>query len=299
MMQYKKAAIMEIERFAIHDGPGIRSTVFFQGCPLRCPWCANPESQEIGSHLMYQEQKCVHCLRCMNTCPAEAISFEKDKLYFQREKCLLCNACAKVCPNGAIHFIGTQMTTDKIFETLKKDEAYYLESSGGITFSGGEPFFQFAALKELLEMCHGKYHTAIETTGDTEWNHIEDVLPLTDLFLFDVKHYDAEWIANITKGNGKRIQENFRKLSQIASHKIVARVPVIPGYNYEAETLKCIFCFVRENNVKHVNLLPYHTLGADKYRQLGRQYELNAHMLSKKDLAPYRELGKTYGLEVE
>ena len=299
MMQYKTASIMEIERFAIHDGPGIRTTVFLQGCPLRCPWCANPESQIIGAHLMYQEQKCVHCLRCLNSCPIQAISFNEEKLLFNRNKCVSCKTCEKNCLNSAIKFIGKKITTDEIFRIIEKDETYYQESNGGVTFSGGEPFVQFETLKQLLEMCHERYHTAIETTGDTEWEHIEEVLPKVDLFLLDVKHYDPEWIIKVTKGNGYRIQSNLKKLASIVSNKIIARVPVIPQYNYEQKTLEKMLDMIKENNIKKVNLLPYHTLGVDKYTQLGRDYSLSSKMLTKKDLEPYRIYGQSIGLEVE
>ena len=298
-MQYKEAYIMEIERFAIHDGPGIRTTVFLQGCPLRCPWCANPESQSIGAHLMYQQQKCAHCLKCMNSCPQHAISFDGKNLVFDRNKCVSCRTCEKNCLNSAIKFIGEKKTTDEIFKVIEKDETYYQESNGGVTFSGGEPFVQFEALKQLLQMCHEKYHTAIETTGDTNWENIEEVLPYVDLFLLDVKHYDPNWITEVTKGNGNRIQSNFKKLAEVAADKIIARIPVILQYNYEQDTLEKMLQMIKENNIKRVNLLPYHTLGIDKYTQLGRNYTLSSKMLTKKDLEPYRLFGKSIGLEVE
>ena len=291
---------MEVQRFAIHDGPGIRSTVFLQGCPLRCPWCANPESQTIGRHLMYQEQKCVQCGACAAHCPQQAIQLRGEQLIFDRQRCIQCGTCAEVCLNGAIHYIGMKTSVEDIVGILKRDEAYYRESGGGVTFSGGEPFVQFDALKALLGACHKLgYHTAIETTGNTSWEKMLDVLPLVDLFLFDMKHCDPDWITVVTGGDGWQIQDNFEKLARIAADKIITRVPVIPDYNFTEETLCRIFRFVADRGVKRVDLLPYHTLGTDKYMQLGREYLMgDIRMLPKKDLWSYIAIGKEYGLEV-
>ena len=301
MTQYSEAFIMEVERFAIHDGPGIRSTVFMQGCPLRCPWCANPESQSRGKQLLYQAGKCIRCLGCVQVCPKGAITVWEGRPEFNRDRCVGCESCRRVCPAGAISYIGSKMTTEAIFQILSRDEAYYRESGGGVTFSGGEPFVQFQALYELLLLCHEKgYHTAIETTGDTPFENMEAALPLTDLFLFDVKHWDRGWIGRVTGGNGERIQENFRRLSLLAAEKITARIPVIPGYNDSEEDLRKMFAWISSCGVKRADLLPYHTLGVDKYSQLGRKYSLaSAKMLSKKELAGYKSVGQEYGLLVE
>ena len=301
MTQYREAYIMEVERFAIHDGPGIRSTVFLQGCPLRCPWCANPESQTQGPHLMYQARKCVRCLGCVQVCPIGAVTAFEGRPQFDRDRCIGCGTCKSICPGGAISYIGSRMRTDAIVQILSRDAAYYRESGGGVTFSGGEPFVQFPVLYELLVLCRERgYHTAIETTGDTPWENMEKALPFVDLFLFDVKHWNAGWIDRVTGGNGERIQANFARLASLAADKITARIPVIPGYNYTEDDLRRIFALIASCGVKRADLLPYHTLGVDKYSELGRKYSLRSvKMLSKKELSGYRDMGREYGLQVE
>ena len=299
MTQYKMVSIMEIERFSIHDGPGIRTTVFMQGCALRCPWCANPESQVIGSHLMYQEEKCTLCQTCVKNCKAKAIQFLNNKLFFDRNKCLKCHLCEKNCLNNAIKFIGCEKTTYEIMDIIKKDLIYYQESNGGVTFSGGDCLIQIDALEELICMCKKEgFHVAIETEGDVPFENFKRVLDDTDLFLFDVKHYNPDWITNITKGNGKRIQDNFKMVSNIYPEKIIARVPIIPGFNFDEDTIRNIFKYIQSNCIVKVDLLPYHTLGIDKYKQLGRNYSIKEKMISKKDLQKYIEFGKEYNLEV-
>lgn len=299
MTRYKNVNIMEIERFAIHDGPGIRSTVFMQGCLLRCPWCSNPESQEIGPHLLYSKDKCVGCLSCVNNCPISAITVVNQNLFFNREKCIHCKTCSKVCLNGAIKFIGEQKTTKEIMDVLDKDGDYYIESGGGITFSGGECILQIDALEEMIKMCkEKKYHVAIETEGDVPWENFERIIKLVDLFLFDLKHYDFNIISKVTHGNGKRILNNFETLSNLCPEKIIARVPVIPDFNYDDNVIRNIFKYISKNNIKNIDLLPYHVLGVDKYIQLGRKYLFNKKMLSKRDLIKYIEIGKEYDLQI-
>lgn len=290
---------MEIERFSIHDGPGIRTTVFMQGCLLRCPWCANPESQTIGSHLLYQEDKCILCQTCVRNCKVHAIHFDGNKLHFDRTKCIQCHTCSENCINNAIKFIGSKKTTKEVIDIVKKDREYYLESGGGVTFSGGDCLVQIDALEEMIHMCKEEgFHVAIETEGDVPWDHFNRVMNMIDLFLFDVKHYDSARISEVTKGNGQRIQQNFASLAKLYPSKIVARVPVIPGFNYSDDAIKGIFKYIKTNEIVNVDLLPYHTLGIDKYKQLGREYTLQNKMLNKKELKKYISLGKSYGLEV-
>lgn len=296
-----KASIMEIERFAIHDGPGIRSIVFLQGCPLRCPWCANPESQESKPQLMYSEDKCIKCGTCVKNCPQQAIKIEDFKLVFNRDICAHCKTCENNCPSGAINFIGDEVSIDEIVAEVLKDRPFYDESNGGVTISGGEPFVQYNALKELLNRFFEEdISVAIETTGDTNWNKIEDLIPYIDYFLFDLKLPTAERINLVTKGNGERILENLKKLASRVPEKITLRVPVIPNYNYDEETIRKIIDIGAELKVSQIHLLPYHTLGVSKYDQLGKEYDLKGFkMLSKEDLKNLVDYGNSKGVHTQ
>ena len=296
-----KASIMEIERFAIHDGPGIRSIVFLQGCPLRCPWCANPESQEIKPQLMYNEDKCIKCGTCVKNCPQQAIKIEDFKLVFNRDICAHCKTCENNCPSGAINFIGDEVSIDEIVAEVLKDRPFYDESNGGVTISGGEPFVQYNALKELLNRFFEEdISVAIETTGDTNWNKIEDLIPYIDYFLFDLKLPTAERINLVTKRNGERILENLKKLASRVPEKITLRVPVIPNYNYDEETIRKIIDIGAELKVSQIHLLPYHTLGVSKYDQLGKEYDLKGFkMLSKEDLKNLVDYGNSKGVHTQ
>lgn len=294
-------SVMEIEKFAIHDGPGIRSTIFLQGCPLHCPWCANPESQQINTHLMYNSKKCVKCGTCVKNCPQKAITVENGQLNFDRKKCITCKTCKENCPADAISFIGERKSIEEVMESILRDKNYYEESGGGVTFSGGEPFVQFDFLINVLKKCKEyNINTAIETTGDTSWSNIEMVLPYVDLFLYDMKHSVPEKIIEITGGNGYRIQENLVKLAKEDPNKIIIRVPVIPGFNYYDNVIKDIINMALQLKIPEVNLLPYHNLGASKYDQLGKEYTLkDVKMMSKSELKHYENYGEAVGVMVK
>lgn len=300
MKDYKNVNIMEVERFSIHDGPGIRSTVFMQGCPMHCPWCANPESQKIGPYILYMEEKCVRCRSCEMNCPVHAIELKDNRMVFDRDKCIHCNKCSNTsCLNEALKVLGTQKTTKEVIDIVLRDKVYYEQSNGGVTFSGGECFIQFEALKEMILMCkENGLSVAVETAGDVEWEKIEELIPYIDCFLFDVKHFDTKTIKDVTGGNGSRIFENLKKLASICPEKIIARTPVIPGFNYSDEIISKIFEMIKESGIKTVNLLPYHTLGVDKYIQMDKEYTLPIKSLTKKELEKFKSLGEKYCLEV-
>lgn len=289
--------VMEIERFALHDGPGIRTTVFLQGCPLRCPWCANPESQHIARQLMYLQKRCVGCGSCAAACPHGCIRMQEGVPQFDRACCVGCGRCAAACPTHALRLSGKAMTPRDVLAVLKRDASYYRHTGGGITISGGEPFVQAEGLRELLTLCKAEgLHTAVETTGNVPTAALLACEPLIDLFLFDLKHTDAQVFAQVTRGDLALVLHN---LSLLPPDKVVLRVPVIPGFNRDAETLRSIFALAVRAGIRRVDLLPYHTLGVGKYAQLGLIYPYPERTpLRREDLAPDRALGASMGLTV-
>lgn len=293
--------VMEIERFALHDGPGIRTVVFLQGCPLFCPWCANPESQIIRKQLMYFEDKCVKCKTCLVNCPKKAIEFIDNELVFNRNLCGECQVCGDVCPKSAIHFSGQNKSIDKIMLEVMKDKDYYDESNGGITISGGEPFVQYEGFLNLLKESKRKgLNIAVETTGNVDLSKIIEAEPYIDLFLFDIKHVDKKKLFEITGGNLDKILSNLEHISSKNPNKVIIRVPVIPTFNYNDKTLNEIIDLACKYKVKELHLLPFHNLGKNKYEQIDRKYQF-AHMkmLDKKELNKYLDIGENKGIIIK
>lgn len=295
------ASVMEIERFAIHDGPGIRTVVFLQGCPLRCLWCANPESQSIGKKLMHYKSKCIGCGSCSKVCLNGAIGYEDNHPVFFRDKCKGCGLCEESCLKDAIHFSGKRMTVEAIMSTVERDRDYYENSGGGITLSGGEAFVQFTAFMELLKQSKAAgIHTAVETCGQVSSEKIKMAEPLVDCFLFDIKHMDRERFVRYTGGDLPQIFENLDYLAGVNPEKIIIRVPVIPGFNSDRETLSGILEKAGRLRIPTVHLLPYHTLGISKYEQMGKEYEFPCSTsMAKEELTEYIALGQTMGLRVQ
>lgn len=290
--------MMSIQRFSLHDGPGIRTTVFLQGCPLRCPWCSNPESQPLHAVPRHRSDKCAGCFSCVVACPEGLIrSGEKGLPVFNRSSCTGCGACEKICPGEAISVSGKMMEVGEIMSIVAKDADYYRNSGGGVTFSGGEALLQIEGLKALLEASRAlSIPTAIETCGQVPWEYIERAEPLTDLFLYDLKHTDSDKLKRVTGGDAGLILDNLHRLS--GSRKVILRVPCIPGFNLDEACLRDIFDVALREGIEEVHLLPYHTLGMDKYAQIGRQYEGERKSLPKEALEEYAEKGLQEGLIV-
>lgn len=292
--------VFNIEKFATHDGPGIRTTVFLNGCPLHCPWCANPESWSIQATFMYDERKCVKCQKCVSICPKQAISF-KEKIFYDQEKCIQCGQCAKVCLNDAIKFAGQQMTIEEIVSEVMKDKDYFDESQGGVTISGGEPFLQFDKFLKLTKELKKKgLHIAVETTGNYSQESLIKALPYIDLFLFDIKHLDKNKLLNITGGNFDIIMNNLQYLADHCPERVIIRVPVIPYFNFEKDILQKIIALASELGISEVDLLPYHTLGKNKWDQMFKNYALKDYkMLDEQDLKDYIDYGNSQGVKVK
>jgi pyruvate formate lyase activating enzyme len=271
-----KGIITDIQRFSIHDGPGIRSTVFFKGCNMRCAWCHNPETLEMDPQLEFFPDKCIGCGECAKICRFDAIKLEGGKPKISYELCTACGACAANCCAEALVMVGRSMTPEEVFREVNQDKAYYLDSGGGVTLSGGECFFQKSFALELLSLCkENGMHTAIETNIAAPWEDIEPLLPVVDLVMLDIKIMDDALHLEWTGISNKMILENFRLLAASGKPMIV-RTPVIPGINDKADEIGAIAAFAaRFPAVLYYELLPYNPLGTDKYRRLGLDYGLD------------------------
>ena len=273
------ANIFDIQRFSIHDGPGIRTTVFFKGCNLKCLWCHNPESQSTKPVLLYYKDKCTGCGECEKIC---------GNTY--TENCIGCGKCSEVCKNKARRISGRTESTESIIKAVLKDKAYYETSGGGVTLSGGEPLLQSDACKEILSACkEAGVHTAIETAGCVKWEIFEKLLPYTDLFLFDIKGIDEDNHIKNTGMSNKLILENAAGLREKGA-EVLFRMPYIPSYNdFEAET---VVNFAKSLG-SELELMAYHNIAIGKYNALNRKNATEAVIPpSKEDM---EKLAKSIG----
>ncbi len=266
--------IFNIQRYSIHDGPGIRTTVFLKGCPLNCWWCQNPESQLSGQEMLFWGDRCIGCGACSTICPSNAIRIKNGIPVTEKEKCILCGKCTEKCPALAREMIGKKLTTEEVIKEIEKDLVFYEESGGGVTFSGGEPLEQFEFLESLLVCCQKKkIHTTVDTSGYISWEILSKISSKVDLFLYDLKIMDSERHKKYTGISNEIILENLKKLSSV-HHNIFVRFPLIPGINDDYQNIKETGEFLSSLKIAQVNILPYHYIGIDKYRRLGRTYKL-------------------------
>lgn len=273
-----KATIFDIERNSFVDGPGIRTTVFFKGCNLRCKWCHNPESQSAKKQMMFYKSKCTGCGKCKEVCP--------NKL----EKCDFCGKCELFCLQDARKVCGKDYTVDEVFSEVIKDKSFYENSGGGVTFSGGECMLQIDFLLEILKKCkENGIHTAVDTAGNVPWSSFEKIMPYTDLFLYDVKCLSQQLHIEGTGVSNKLLLENLKKLSACFDGDIIIRVPVICGFNADEAEIRSIGEFLKTLKVKKTELLPYHKMGEHKYDALGIACEKYT-VPSEEDMAAYRKI---------
>lgn len=287
-----------IERFAIHDGPGIRVTVFLKGCPLRCAWCHSPESQSPEPELLLKDDRCLVCGTCAPFCGHDAIVETPDGYATDRDRCEACGDCVKACPSGARTIAGQAWSVPALLAEIEKDRVFLDASGGGVTFSGGEPLMQPVFLREAIEACRAAgLHTAVETSGFGSRQAI-NAAARADLILFDLKIADEERHRQYTGVSNRTILDNFAYLA--ARHRNVhVRVPVIPGVNDDDQNLMAIGGLARANGITRIDLLPYHTAGIAKYARLGRPYSLpDVAAQPLEALDPARQQLETLGLTV-
>jgi len=278
-----QALLFDVQRFAIHDGGGIRTNVFLKGCPLNCLWCQNPESIGWQQDVTFVESFCINCHKCLAVCPVNAILMDNDKervVGIDRDKCIRCGACFKGCYAGAINIVGRWLSVDDVVAMVERDRDFYIGSGGGVTFTGGEPTGQSGFLLAALQAMKARgLNTALETCLYVPWEQLESLLPYIDLLLTDIKHMDSVQHARLTGQPNELILDNFLRLQQ-RNIPVRVRIPLMPGLNDSRENLQSLAEFIAPcKNVQGVDILPYNRLGMSKCRQLGCEYALP-------DLAP-------------
>lgn len=283
-MENVKATVFDIQRFSVHDGPGIRTTVFLKGCPLNCLWCHNPESKLKFPEIMLYENLCIGCGECVSACDEKLHSFDGEGHKIEREKCKRCAKCASACVSGAIAVSGKDMTVTEVFSEVIRDKTFYDNSGGGVTLSGGEPLMQTDFCYELLKMAKEQgIFTAVETSGFSKWENIERLSEFADIFLWDYKETSPERHREYTGVDNSLILENLSKLDSLGA-KIVLRCPIIPGLNDREEHFAGIAAVAnKHSSILRIELEPYHSLGKSKAFAIGKDYPLGDMKSASKD----------------
>lgn len=303
--------VTNIQRFSIHDGPGIRTTVFLKGCNLRCFWCHNPETWNPKPELQLFLNKCIGCGECFNRCPNNAHVMINGERQFLRNRCVGCGICTETCYAEALVLVGEKMTVDQVMQEVLADKAFYESSNGGITLSGGEPALQADFSYALLERSkHEGLHTAIETDANYHWDVMARLLEVTDLVMTDIKHMDPVIHKSCTGVTNQLILENHRRL-MTTDKPVILRTPVIPTVNANDADIAAIaqyvheLCEIRKSSAPDVpcpslELLPFHRLAADKYRSLDLEYKaVNLTSPSKAEMLHFVDVAAAFGIEVK
>lgn len=271
--------IFNIQRFSIHDGPGIRTTVFFKGCPLNCWWCHNPEGQSLQRELLVFNNRCIGCGTCASVCERKAITIKEGKAVLDREKCNLCGKCVDNCSTRGLEFAGKLVTDEWLLKELKKDIIFFDQSGGGVTISGGEPLMQFDFTLNLVKLLNKEgIHVTVDTSGYTEWDKLSKLVPYVDLFLYDIKLINNEKHKKYMGVSNEIILKNLEKLVDEKT-KIAPRIPLIPGINDDKEDIKQFAEFLANLGFNSVNVLPYHDFGREKYIRAGKDYKIKEKLI--------------------
>lgn len=273
-----KGIIFDIQYGAMYDGPGLRTLVFFKGCPLKCEWCQNPESQLPQPQMSYFSEKCASCGECADACKQGALKMKKELPIRNTEKCAVCGECADACPNGAMEKIGMEMSPEEIAKKVLRDRPFYESSGGGVTISGGEPTMQPEFLIETLkEIKRNEIQIAVETCGLFKTDLVDELIDVVDLFLFDLKHLDSNHHKEFTGVENDTIKRNFEEiLAKAGAERIVPRIPLIPGFNVENGTADEISAYLKSIGYSgEVHLMPYNPMARSKWEKIGRgdEYE--------------------------
>jgi pyruvate formate lyase activating enzyme len=291
--------IFDVRKYSIHDGPGIRTTVFFKGCPLSCWWCHNPEGQDSRPELVYRKSRCIGCGECVKSCKRGAISLLSGYISVDRADCLVCGNCSNACSSDALSIAGKLMSVKEVLEEIEKDQAFYEESGGGVTFSGGEPLMQPDFLNALLKECAERaIHTTMDTCGHARYEIIRRIRGKVDLFLYDLKTLDSRKHRKYAGVSNQQILRNLKKLAENGS-QIVISFPIIPGINDDDKNVTRTAEFVGSlPNIQQVNLLPYHRAGIEKYKSLGKPYKLDKiQPPSNKKIESIKEKIEAFGIK--
>lgn len=289
--------VFDIQHFSLHDGPGVRSTVFLKGCPLSCWWCSNPESQRRAPELLHFKSLCTACGSCAEECPQKALSIVEGELRKNEAACDLCGSCVPVCPQDARQLSGKPMTIEDVSAEVRQHWRIFMQSGGGVTLSGGEALAQPAFAGALLSSLHDEagLHTCLDTTGYIGWERLEKLLPFIDMILLDIKHMDDSRHREATGIGNASILENAKRLGE-RNFPVIVRLPLISDYNDTEANLQALGAFLKNARLGIVEILPYHEFGASKYSALGRPHKAPSRREPKTDRAA--KVLSAYGLDV-
>lgn len=294
--------IFNIQHYSLHDGNGIRTTVFMNGCPLRCLWCQNPESQLLRPTVFFNSEKCTGCGQCVPVCPEGAIEIVEGHSKTDRDLCLGHGECVQACPNEARNLMGKNVTAEELFPELNGDAAFYKRSNGGVTLSGGEPLVQPEFAISLLKLCkNAGIHTALDTCGYADWEIVKRVMNYVDLVLYDFKHMDSAKHKKYTGAPNELILDNARRIHRELSKPMLARLPVVPNYNDSPKNITATARFIANElgNSVRVHLLPYHRLGETKYERMETTGETTSiQPPSPEHMLEIQKIVESFGLNV-